>query len=82
MILCNLWLEITCFFGFEKNYDVSLALSNLANLLEINLEIVQRISELRQNFLKHSQNSHFNYNDPALINSSTVQRIRVDLLHP
>ena len=27
-------------FWFEKNYDVSLALSNLANLLEINMKIV------------------------------------------
>ena len=28
-------------FRLEQNYDVSLALSNMANLLEINLEIVQ-----------------------------------------
>ena len=27
-------------FWFERNYDVSLALSNVANLLGINLEIV------------------------------------------
>ena len=63
---------------------MSLALSNQANLLDINLEIVlamlgelllvlRRISELRPNFLKHSQNSHFNYNDPTLIHSTTVR---------
>ena len=36
------------------------------------LLVFRRISELRANFLKHSQNSHFHYNDPPLIHSTTV----------
>ena len=36
------------------------------------LLVLRMISELRPNFLKHFQNSHFNYNDPALIHSTTV----------
>ena len=36
------------------------------------LSICRRIFGLRPNFLKHSQNSHFDCNDPALIHSSTV----------
>ena len=36
------------------------------------LSVCRRIFGLRPNFLKHSQNSHFDCNDPALIHSSTV----------
>jgi hypothetical protein len=36
------------------------------------LSVCRRIFELRPNFLKHSHNSHFNYNDPALIHSTCV----------
>ena len=68
---------------FEKNYDVSLAFSNLANLLKINLKkscamlgellsVCRRIFELRPNFLKHSQNSNFNYKDVYVVASTNV----------
>ena len=36
------------------------------------LSVCRRIFGLRPNFLKHSQNSHLDCNDPALILSSTV----------
>jgi hypothetical protein len=71
---------------FEKNYDVNLTLSNLANFLKTDLKIVQlgellsdcrRIFELRPNFLKHSQNSHSNYKYPALIHSTCVAAVTV-----
>ena len=38
------------------------------------LSVCRRIFGLRPNFLKHSQNSHFDCNDPALIHSSTVHQ--------
>ena len=46
------------------------------------LLVFRKISELRANFLKHSQNSHFHYNDPALILSTTVHWAYLSHTHP
>ena len=43
------------------------------------LLVLRRIFESRPNFLKHSQNSHFHYNDPALIHSTTVNLLLIML---
>ena len=43
------------------------------------LSVCRRIFGLRPNFLKHSQNSHFDCNDPALIHTSTVRGFEREL---
>ena len=64
---------------FEKNYFVTLTLSNLANLLKINLKIdlccaKGNYCQFEEGFLNWEQieTTIFNYNDPALINSTCV----------
>ena len=80
--------QMTSFLIQNEYHDVTLTLSNQTNLLRINLKIVlclawgvcTRIFEMRPNFLKHSQNSHYDYNDPtfdlcALVSSKRSREI-------
>ena len=51
--------------------DLTMSCAMLGELLSV----WRRIFEFRVDFLKHSQNSQFHYNDPALILSTTVHSL-------